>query len=145
MRVSTRGEYGLLALVELAVQAGSGPVTGAQIAERQGIPRQYLDQLMLSLKSARLVVSERGRMGGYRLAREAASITLHDAIAALEARPERECFADMNTRRKNAARGVLRRVWQQMDAQTEEMLRARTLADVAQESAAAESLVTYEI
>jgi DNA-binding IscR family transcriptional regulator len=49
MRLSTRGEYGLLALVDLALFSSGQPVQAKQIAERQGIPKQYLDQLMMDL------------------------------------------------------------------------------------------------
>ena len=74
MRLSTRGEYGLLALVDLALFSGDRPLQAKQIAERQGIPKLYLDQLMMDLKKAGLVVSVRGREGGYQLARPANSI-----------------------------------------------------------------------
>jgi Rrf2 family protein len=64
MRLSTKGEYGLLAIVDLALHANQGPVQSFQVAEREHIPKQYLDQLMLSLKKAGLVESSRGRQGG---------------------------------------------------------------------------------
>src|SRR5450759_2700745 len=84
MRLSTRGEYGLLALVDLALFSNGQPVQAKQIAERQGIPKQYLDQLMMDLKKAGLVVSLRGRQGGYQLARPASTISLWEAITTFQ-------------------------------------------------------------
>ena len=76
MRLSSKGEYGLLALIDLAMHTAEGPVQIHQIARRQGIPKQYLGQLMLALKKAGLIHSMRGRQGGYVMARPAHAITL---------------------------------------------------------------------
>src|SRR5215831_1950489 len=84
MRLSTKGEYGLLAIVDLALHCDQGPVQSFQVAERQHIPKPYLDQLMLILKKAGLVESSRGRQGGYILARPASRITVLEIVAALE-------------------------------------------------------------
>jgi Rrf2 family protein len=84
MRLSTRGEYGLLALVELAMSSKGRALQAKRIAERQGIPKQSLDQLMMDLKKAGLVVSLRGRQGGYQLARPANSISLWEACHTLD-------------------------------------------------------------
>jgi Rrf2 family transcriptional regulator, cysteine metabolism repressor len=84
MRLSSKGEYGLLALIDLAMHTDEGPVQIHQIAKRQGIPKQYLGQLMLALKKAGFIHSLRGRQGGYVLARPAHAIMLHDVVTALE-------------------------------------------------------------
>jgi Rrf2 family protein len=84
VRLSTRGRYGLKAMIDLAMHAGGGPVPLKSVAERQGISEHYLEQLMASLRKAGLVASVRGAQGGYGLGREAEQITAGDIIRALE-------------------------------------------------------------
>ena len=84
MRVSTKGDYGVRALVELAHHFGEGPVQSADIAARQGIPEPYLDQILTTMRRAGLIRSVRGPQGGHTLARPPADIHLADAIEALE-------------------------------------------------------------
>lgn len=83
MRISTRGEYGLRALMELGAQTGQG-LSLRDIAERQNISLDYLEQIVPALKSAGLVKSKRGAQGGYQLAKPTSEITVYDALVALE-------------------------------------------------------------
>src|ERR687892_1707064 len=83
MRVSAKVDYALRAAAELAA-ASDGPVKGEQIASAQGIPLKFLENILLELRHAGLVQSQRGAEGGYWLARPAASITLADVIRAVE-------------------------------------------------------------
>mgnify|MGYP006300997551 CR=1 FL=1 len=80
MRLSTRGRYAVMAMVELAARAGGGgadkPCTLSDIATAQGLSLAYLEQLFLRLRRTGLVTAARGPGGGYRLARPAAEITL---------------------------------------------------------------------
>jgi len=84
MRVSARTEYALLALIELTHREGDEPLQSRDIAKRAGIPKPFLDQLLLDLRRSGLVRSVRGPGGGYVLARPAAEVTLKDAIGAVE-------------------------------------------------------------
>ena len=84
MRVSTKGDYGIRALVELAHRYGEGPVQSAEIARRQCIPEPYLDQLLTTLRRAGFIRSQRGPQGGHALLRPAEEIRLSDVIEALE-------------------------------------------------------------
>lgn len=88
MKLSTKGRYGLQLMVELALQAGRGPVMVAAIAERQDLPPKYLHVLMGSLKAAGLVKVQRGPSGGCELARPAARISALEVLEALEGRLE---------------------------------------------------------
>ena len=85
MKVSTRGRYGLRAMVDLAM-AGSDDkcISLKSVAERQGISEHYLEQLILPLKKAGIVSSMRGAQGGYKLARAAEAITVGEILRALE-------------------------------------------------------------
>jgi Rrf2 family cysteine metabolism transcriptional repressor len=84
MRISSRGEYGLRALLDLAQRYGKHPVISAEIASRQQIPEAYLNQLLIALRKAGLVRSTRGPNGGHELAYPPNRITLADAVIALE-------------------------------------------------------------
>ncbi len=81
---STRGEYGVRLMVELARHGGDGPVSLAEIADHEELPRPYLEQLVVSLRDAGLVTSTRGAHGGYALTREPDAIRMSEVIRALE-------------------------------------------------------------
>ncbi len=84
MKLSTRGRYGIHAMYDLAVNWGSGPQSIKAIAERQGIPEAYLEQLIAQLRREKLVTSTRGAQGGYMLSRDPGEITVGDVLRALE-------------------------------------------------------------
>ena len=69
MKIGSKGDYGLRALIDLAERFESGRITQAKdIAERQAIPKDYLSLIMIDLRKAGLIESTRGPTGGYRLA-----------------------------------------------------------------------------
>ena len=84
MRLSQRADYAAHAMVEIARWYGERPVHATEIAQRQGIPEPYLEQLLLALRRAALVRSYRGPGGGYTLTRPPGAISLADVVAALE-------------------------------------------------------------
>jgi Rrf2 family protein len=84
VRVSTKGDYGVRALIELAHHFGQGPLQSAEIAARQGIPEPYLDQLLTTLRRAGFIRSVRGPQGGHALVREPENLKLSEVIAVLE-------------------------------------------------------------
>jgi Rrf2 family transcriptional regulator, cysteine metabolism repressor len=81
---STRGEYGVRLMVELARHHGAGPISLAEMAAHEDLPRPYLEQLVVSLREADLVNSTRGARGGYSLARDPEDIRMGEVIRALE-------------------------------------------------------------
>lgn len=83
MRITARVDYGVRAAIELAA-AEHPPVKGETLAERQGIPGKYLENILADLRRAGVVASQRGAEGGYRLARPADSISVADIIRAVE-------------------------------------------------------------
>jgi Rrf2 family cysteine metabolism transcriptional repressor len=83
-RVTTRGEYGMRLMVELAKRFGDGPVSLHAVAEREDLPQAYLEQLAAALRAAGLVKGKRGVGGGYVLARPPSEIRAGDVIRALE-------------------------------------------------------------
>ena len=84
MMFSTKAEYGVRVMVELARRTGDEPVPLAEIAEHDGLPLAYLEHLVARLRKAGLVASRRGSRGGYLLARPASEITMAEVVAALE-------------------------------------------------------------
>jgi Rrf2 family cysteine metabolism transcriptional repressor len=86
MMFSTKSEYGVRVMVELARRGGAQPVALAEIAEHEGLPLAYLEHLVARLRRAGLIESRRGAHGGYLLAREAAAITMAEVVEALEGR-----------------------------------------------------------
>jgi Rrf2 family protein len=84
MMFSTKAEYGVRVMVELARRAGKGPVPLAEIAAHDGLPLAYLEHLVARLRKAGLLDSRRGAHGGYLLARPPAEITMAEVVEALE-------------------------------------------------------------
>ena len=84
MMFSTKAEYGVRVMVELARRNGDSPVSLADIAEADRLPLAYLEHLVQRLRKAELVESHRGAHGGYTLARPAPEISMAEVVAALE-------------------------------------------------------------
>lgn len=84
MRVSTRSDYGLRALIELAGHHGQGPLQSSEIALRRHVPEMYLDQLLTTLRKAGFIRSTRGPAGGHELIRDPSEICVLEVIRALE-------------------------------------------------------------
>jgi len=81
---SAKAHYGLKAIIYLAKNAGKGPIQAKEIAVTQNVPVRYLELLLSQLKKARLINSNRGKLGGYYLAKSGSSISVYDVINALE-------------------------------------------------------------
>lgn len=84
MRLTTKGRYAVTAMLDLALHAENGPVSLADISERQGISISYLEQLFAKLRRRELVVSVRGPGGGYQLGAEAQNISVASVIDAVD-------------------------------------------------------------
>ena len=84
MKISTKGRYGLMLLVDLAQNEGDSPISLKSIAERQNLSEHYLEQLIAPLRNAGFVRSIRGAYGGYVLAKSKSEITVRDVILTLE-------------------------------------------------------------
>ena len=84
MRLTTKGRFAVTAMIDLAMRPGSGPVTLAEIRQRQKISLSYLEQLFSKLRRRALVDSVRGPGGGYRLARDMGQVSVADIILAVD-------------------------------------------------------------
>ncbi len=130
MKLSTRGRYGVRAMLELAMSAGKGPVPLRDLASRQEISAKYLEQLLIPLKSAGLVKSVRGARGGYLLAREPELISLYDVVRSLEGPlAPVECVEDPNYCDRVGGCTV-HLVWGEMGKMLVDFLAGMSLADL---------------
>jgi Rrf2 family transcriptional regulator, iron-sulfur cluster assembly transcription factor len=84
MKMSTKGRYAVMAIIDIGQNGVAGPVSLSEIADRQDISQEYLEQLFGKLRRAGIVVSARGPGGGYTLARPASEIALSDVIMAVD-------------------------------------------------------------
>lgn len=84
MRLTTKGRFAVTAMIDLAMQHGTGPVTLSEISQRQKISLSYLEQLFAKLRRRRLVDSVRGPGGGYCLAKDMGEISVADIILAVD-------------------------------------------------------------
>ena len=134
MKVSTRGDYACRALLSLALRGDSvSPTSVRDIAERTGLPQPYLEQILLALKGAGIVVSKRGVGGGYVLAREPALITLGDIVSAVDGPIVVGDFGEphQNGACDHEGQCVLLAVWAGVGDEMRRLLDGLTLADVA--------------
>jgi Rrf2 family cysteine metabolism transcriptional repressor len=129
MRITTKGEYGLRALVDLAQHQGQGPIQSAAIAARQQIPENYLSQLLLTMRKAGLIKSIRGPQGGHMLTRAASEVTLGEVIAVLEGPMlPMDCVDPDFTACCLLDACMIRDVWRDLKAATDDVLYSTTLA-----------------
>jgi Rrf2 family transcriptional regulator, cysteine metabolism repressor len=100
MMFSTRSEYGVRVMIELGRRHGGGPVSLAEVAEKEQLPLAYLEQLIVRLRKAELVTSTRGAHGGYELVRTPEAITMAEVVQALEGTlAPMQCLTDPVTSR----------------------------------------------
>jgi Rrf2 family transcriptional regulator, cysteine metabolism repressor len=146
MRISSKGDYGLRALFDLAQRYGEGPVQSEEIAHRQGIPVNYLNQLLITVRRAGLIESLRGPLGGHMLARRPEAINLLDALNALEgpllpAEPGRESL----TPTVPEDHALVDTIWAELRGQIEQILAATSLEDLCQRKRDRSGNVMYYI
>ena len=130
MRVSAKVDYAVRALAELAA-AGGKPVKGDTIAERQGVPVKFLENILSDLRRAGVVGSQRGSVGGYWLAVPADTLTIADVIRTVEgplADVRGEALEDLDYPGPAEA---LRAVWVATRASLRSVLEEVTIADLA--------------
>lgn len=132
MKISTKGRYGLRAILDVALNEHAGPVTIHSISERQNLSERYLEQLLITLKQNGLIKSIRGFQGGYILSREPGNITVGDTIRALEGPISPvDCVSDSNPASCSRAElCVTKIVWDDLKNAMVKVLDSYTLADL---------------
>lgn len=134
MKLSTRGRYGLKAMVNLAEGYGNGPISTAVLSEEQGISLAYLEQLMAALKKAGLVQSVRGAQGGYLLSRVPGEINVGQVLEALEGSTALvECVGDASRSCENACTCSARPLWLKLQSRIDDVLEQTTMQDMVED------------
>ncbi|MCI9379869.1 MAG: Rrf2 family transcriptional regulator [Dorea sp.] len=136
MKLSTKGRYGLRAMIDLARYSEKEPVSISSIAMRQDISERYLEQLVGLLKKAGLVRSIRGATGGYVLTKSAGEISVGDVLRALEGSLEPvRCAAFYSEEGCMASDGcVTKYVWQKINDSINEAVDKMMLDELVRES-----------
>jgi Rrf2 family protein len=131
MKVSTKGDYGIRALIELALHYGGGTMQSAEIAARQHIPEPYLDQILTSLRRAGFIRSVRGPQGGHELIRDPLSLRLREVIEALEGSLNPIDCLEGSSACSRGGGCAQRGVWEEIRDATVAILDRTTVADLA--------------
>jgi Rrf2 family iron-sulfur cluster assembly transcriptional regulator len=135
MRLTTKGRFAVTAMLDLAINAKEGPVTLANIAERQKISLSYLEQLFSKLRRSELVDSVRGPGGGYRLANSADATTVAQIVVAVEEQMDsRQCEGKENC--MGEKRCMTHDLWQSLNDNVLEFLSGVTLAQLIEQQKA---------
>ena len=130
MKLSTKGRYGLKAMFELSLNHSKGPVSIKNIAAKQNIPEQYLEQIFSKLKKANLIKSVRGAQGGYLLGKDAKDISVGDILVVLEGPVSlSECVLDEDIC-ENSGTCVTKIVWEKLKKGIEDVINSITLQDM---------------
>jgi Rrf2 family transcriptional regulator, iron-sulfur cluster assembly transcription factor len=136
MKLTTRGNYSVKAMLDLSLQPGYGPASVSAIATRQHLPIPYLEKLLIELRRAGLVKSIRGVNGGYKLAKKPTQISLSDILVAVGEsmvtdKPEiAETRSDRVVNTNLAADWVTLMVWQRLNEKLQAALASISLADL---------------
>ncbi len=132
VKLSTRGRYGIKAMVDLAVEYGSGPVSATTLASLQGVSLAYLEQLIAALKKAKLVQSVRGVQGGYTLSRKPEDITVNEVLKALEGSTTVvDCVSQQALGCEHACTCSARPLWLKLQSRIDAVLDETTIKDMA--------------
>ena len=134
MKLSTKGRYGLRALIDLALYSENETVSILSIARRQNISDSYLEQLMRKLRSAGLIVSVRGAQGGYKLARPANEISVGDVLRALEGSLEAVTCGGEDNSCQGADLCVTKFVWERINSSIRDTVDSIKLSQLVEES-----------
>jgi Rrf2 family protein len=133
MRITTWAEYGLICALHLARQNRDNPVTGRAIAGAEGLPSDYVEQILLRLRRAGIVRSTRGAHGGYSLARSPSEVSVRDVLAASElATFDLHCVTHpvAEERCSTAQNCSIRPVWVMLQQKIDEVLQGVKLSDL---------------
>lgn len=144
MRITTLAEYGVICALHLAKRVSEGPITGREIAARERLPVDYVEQILLRLRRAEIVRSTRGARGGYELARGADTISIRAVIAASESTTfDLHCVSHpVEEERCSAAHTCsIRPVWLLLQQKIDDVLEGIRLSDLLHDESEVRTLV----
>ncbi len=148
MRITTWAEYGLICAVHLARRTEDGPVTGREIAERERLPSDYVEQILLRLRRAEIVKSTRGARGGYSLLGKPTEISVRAVIKASELTTfDLHCVSHPVDAERCSDSGScsIRPVWMLLQQRIDEVLEGVKLSDLLGEEQSVRDLVGLDV
>lgn len=143
MRLTTKGRYAVTAMLDLALHYDNGPITLADISQRQGISLSYLEQLFSKLRKHELVDSTRGPGGGYRLSRNADDIAVAQVITAVDEKVEStRCGGLANCHDDKQC--LTHELWTELSEQIHSFLMSISLGNLVEQQAVQEVALSQE-
>lgn len=132
MKISTKGRYGLKAMMDIAIYTSYENITLKSISERQNISEKYLEQIFSALRKNGLVISKKGSQGGYTLAKESSKILVGDILRVLEGDLD---VVDQEDAMKNdfLEKCIYDNVWKKLNISIEKIVNSITLKDLVEE------------
>jgi len=130
LELNTKGRYAVMAMVDLAKYGTSDSLPLSAVARRQALPMAYLEQIFAQLRKAELVISVRGRSGGYRLARPASEISIANVLDAVEEATQMTRCSAAETGCLGEKRCLTHGLWDALGTHIEGFLTRVTLQDV---------------
>lgn len=144
MKISTKGRYGLRAIIDLGLNSNGEHVSLVNIAERQDISKNYLEQVFSTLRKAGIVKSVKGAQGGYELAKDPSEITAGEILRALEG--SLSVVSSSNESESNKIEKCIRKnVWDKIDESVNSVVDNTTLEDLINEYKKDSDVIMYYI
>ena len=146
MKITYKGDYALKAMLDLAIHYGNGVVTIHELANRADVPIKFLEQVLLDLKKGGFVESRRGKIGGYRLARQPSDIKLGEVIRFMDGPIEPiACVEKGYAGCSDLYRCVFKKIWQEGAFTTSAIVDTITFEDLANQVRNGKEAYSYQI
>ena len=143
MKVSTKGRYGLRALIDLAINIDSENVSIKTISERQNISERYLEQIFSLLRKGGIIVGRKGAQGGYILGKNPSELTISEILKVLEGE---NIFIDINEEEENELENFINKnLWKDINCLISKYFSAITLEDLVNEYKKSKDTIIYYI
>lgn len=133
MKISTKVEFGIMAIIDIAVYSQNGcSVTAPDIAKWHNISKKYLEQILPSLTSANLIRGQKGLNGGYVIAKDFSGITFKDIINVLDTRVLNDVYFDSRDKNDMMMELINDKLWSAMSSYLQNYAESITLAEIAE-------------
>ncbi|EEH97584.1 Rrf2 family transcriptional regulator [Clostridium tertium] len=143
MKISTKGRYGLRALIDLAINIDSENVSIKTISERQNISERYLEQIFSLLRKGGIIVGRKGAQGGYILGKNPSELTISEILKVLEGE---NIFIDINEEEENELENFINKnLWKDINCLISKYFSAITLEDLVNEYKKSKDTIIYYI
>lgn len=143
MKISTKGKYGIIALIDLVINSEYGSVTLKAISERQNISERYLEQVFSLLRKSGLIIGKKGAQGGYTLSKYPSEITIGEILRSLEGNL---LLIDVKECESSDVEGFVNRtVWSEINKKINDYFESITLEEVVNKYKKQEEEIVYYI